>query len=79
MKSDGIARTKDEIERALRHGLIPVTDNRSVLIELGFQPSINDPETWERVVDYGSVDSGGEVRRVMARQRARILDVSVRS
>ncbi|MGH7727826.1 MAG: hypothetical protein ACREM2_03380 [Vulcanimicrobiaceae bacterium] len=68
--------SKDEIERLLRLGLAPITDNVAALRELGFERSYPgatsgyDSTLWERSREYGDCPTSREVRRVLARERA---------
>ena len=61
-----------DIVKVLRHGLTPITDNQSALIELGFSrayPQLRsgyDAAVWERSIDYPSTVGP----RKLVRQRA---------
>jgi hypothetical protein len=72
-----IVHTTADIERELRFGRTPQTDNRSALIALGFEPAmphLRDDGTWIRPVEVTPVDFAGRrtraVRRVLALERA---------
>jgi hypothetical protein len=72
-----IVHTTADIERELRFGRTPQTDNRSALIALGFEPAmphLRDDSTWIRPVEKTPVDFSGRrtraVRRVLALERA---------
>lgn len=64
--------TQEQIERQLRMGLVPETDNRSLLCEMGFQPlypHIEDgyhEKLWGRQVET----TGSRGGRHLAIQRA---------
>jgi hypothetical protein len=72
-----IVHTTEAIQTLLRHGLTPVTDNRSALLELGFERSYPQIERgyeatlWERSIELAVRSRDGYKR--FARQRA-ILD-----
>lgn len=66
----------EEIERLLKRGLAPITDNLQALERLGFvrahPVARNQYETsiYERSIDGGTRDSRNGARRVFIRQRA---------
>jgi hypothetical protein len=75
-----IAHTTAEIERELRLGRTPQTDNRSALITLGFEPAmpqVRDDTTWIRPVEVTAIGPGPRparaVKRVFALQRAEFV------
>lgn len=69
-----IVHSTADIETLLRRGLTPITDNRTALLELGFQrayPQIvrgYEATIWERGIDAASRSRDGH--RMLVRQRA---------
>jgi hypothetical protein len=69
-----IVHSTADIEKLLRHGLAPITDNRTALVELGFQrayPQIArgyESTIWERAIDAATRSRDGD--RMLIRQRA---------
>jgi hypothetical protein len=66
----------EDVAALLRHGLSPITDNRSALLALGFErayPQVRggyESTIWERSVEHGRRADG---QRVLARQRAFLI------
>ena len=63
----------EAIQDLLRRGLTPLTSNRDMLVDLGFErayPNASGYEgtIWERAIDYGRRASDGT--RMLVRQRA---------
>jgi hypothetical protein len=73
--------TIDAIQTLLRRGLMPVTDNRDALLELGFErtyPQVAsgyEATLWERSIELDQRSRGGY--RMLARQRA-VLELATR-
>lgn len=69
-----IVHSAADIENLLRRGLTPITDNRTALLELGFQrayPQIArgyEATIWERAIDAATLSRDGN--RMLVRQRA---------
>ena len=76
MRANTTIRSKEEFEHLLRIGLSPMTDDVTMLVQLGFSRSYPNARSgyeatvWERSIDYGIRDSARGLRRVMACQRA---------
>ena len=74
-----IVHSTADIENLLHRGLTPITDNRTALLELGFQrayPQIvrgYDATIWERAVDAATRARDGQ--RMLVRQRA-LLEIN---
>lgn len=70
------ANSQEEIERFLQHGLAPITDDASALVNLGFArayPNATggfESSVWVRSVDHGYRQTGQGLGRVMVCQRA---------
>ena len=63
----------EDVENLLRRGLTPLTANRDLLVDLGFErayPNATgyDATIWERAIDHGRRASDGS--RMLVRQRA---------
>jgi hypothetical protein len=73
-----IAHVAEELVTQLRRGMSPVTDNRDVLLALGFEraypqvPHGYESTIWERSVEHHRRPDG---LRVLARERAYLVDV----
>lgn len=75
LPSTSTVHTPEEIITMLDRGLAPITDNRSALIDLGFEPA--QPATrahlaalWERTLNLGYRVTDRGYRQVRIRQRA---------
>jgi hypothetical protein len=72
-----IVHAVDDVVALLRRGLSPLTDNRDVLLSLGFErayPQVHngyESTIWERSIDHHRRADG---LRVLARERAYLLD-----
>jgi hypothetical protein len=70
---ESIVHTLSEIQRLLRLGLTPITDNANALAELGFErayPQIKsgyESTIWERSIDRGRLNYDGYRRLVRER------------
>jgi hypothetical protein len=68
----------EEVLALLRRGMNPVTDNRNVLLALGFEraysqvPKGCESTNWERSIEHHRRADG---LRVLARERAYLIDV----
>ena len=71
--------SKQEIERLLRLGLAPITDNARALIDLGFHRAYPSAAggflstVWQRAVDRGYRQTDRGLRRVLSCQRAYLV------
>jgi hypothetical protein len=71
-----IVHSAEDVEMLLRRGLSPITDNRDVLIGLGFErayPQVRtgrDSTIWERAIEHHRTPDG---HRTLARQRAYLI------
>jgi hypothetical protein len=71
---NSVVHTLSEIERMLRLGLTPITDNAAALTELGFErvnPQIKsgyESTIWERSIERGRLKYSGD--RLLVRERA---------
>jgi hypothetical protein len=69
-----IVHTIAEIDALLRRGLTPITDNRSALVELGFERAYPhvvrgyDSTVWQRAINAETRSRDG--KRMLVRQRA---------
>ncbi len=69
-----IVHTIADIDDLLRRGLTPITDNRSALVELGFERAYPhvvhgyDSTIWERAINAETRSRDG--KRMLVRQRA---------
>ena len=76
MKRATTVHSSEDIERLLKLGLAPITDNVRALEQLGFvraHPGARnqyESSIYERSIDAGTRDSRHGVRRVFIRQRA---------
>ncbi len=72
-----IVHVAEELVALLRRGMSPVTDNRDVLLTLGFQraypqvPYGYESTIWERAIEHHRRPDG---LRVLARERAFLID-----
>jgi hypothetical protein len=72
--------SRQDIEMMLKHGLTPITRNEAALLELGFRRSYPgaasgyESTIWDRSVDRGYRQSERGLRRVMAVERAYLVD-----
>jgi hypothetical protein len=72
-----IVHVAEELVAQLRRGMSPVTDNRDVLLALGFErayPQVRhgyDSTIWERSIEHHRRPDG---LRVLARERAYLVD-----
>jgi hypothetical protein len=73
-----IAHVAEEVIALLRRGMSPVTDNRNVLLALGFErayphvPKGYESTIWERSIEHRRRPDG---LRVVARERAYLVDI----
>lgn len=76
LPSTSTVHTPEEIIRMLDRGLAPITDNRSALIDLGFEPAqpaatrAHLATLWERTLNLGYRVTDRGYRQVSIRQRA---------
>ncbi|MDE2571523.1 MAG: hypothetical protein KGM44_03255 [bacterium] len=72
-----IVHDPEGIQRMLRHGLAPVTDNRQALMALGFAAKYpNGRDAYERGIWSRSVDHGyrsSDFRRMLVEQIAHLI------
>jgi hypothetical protein len=72
----------DDLVALLRRGMSPVTDNRDVLLALGFEraypyvPNGYEATIWERSIEHHHRPDG---LRVLARERAYLIDAGSRA
>ena len=73
-----IVRVAEELVALLRRGMSPVTDDRDILLALGFErayPQVTngyESTIWERSIEHHRRPDG---LRVLARERAYLIDV----
>jgi hypothetical protein len=76
-----IVHVAEELVALLRRGMSPATDNRDVLLALGFEraypqvPKGYESTIWERSIEHHCRPDG---LRVLARERAYLIDVGSR-
>ena len=82
MRANTTVRSKEEFEFLLRIGLAPMTDDVTVLVELGFSRSYPNARSgyeatvWERSIDYGYREGSRGLHRVLACQRAFLISAT---
>jgi hypothetical protein len=83
MSRRATVRSKEEFTHLLRIGLAPITDDPSILIELGFSRSYPNTHRgfeatlWERSTNRGSRATANGKCHVLTRERAYLVSPSL--